>query len=88
MGDSMEPRIKDGEFVVAAPNHAVTNGDEVLVKSKDGRVMIKILGFARGRLHQLPVGQPEARIVKIPNGDIEKLDFIEAIVKASAWVPD
>ncbi|AOY96883.1 repressor [Cupriavidus sp. USMAA2-4] len=88
VGDSMEPRIKDGEFVVAAPNHAVTNGDEVLVKSKDGRVMIKILGFARdGYTSFLSVNQKHG-IVKIPNGDIEKLDFIEAIVKASAWVPD
>ncbi|AOZ06728.1 hypothetical protein BKK80_13565 [Cupriavidus malaysiensis] len=88
VGDSMEPRIKDGEFVVAAPNHSVTNGDEVLVKSKDGRVMIKILGFARdGYTSFLSVNQKHG-IVKIPNDDIEKLDFIEAIVKASAWVPD
>ncbi|MDE1009988.1 MAG: hypothetical protein OSB38_30450, partial [Paraburkholderia fungorum] len=37
IGDSMLPRIKDGEFVVIEPNHPVENGDEVLVKAKDGR---------------------------------------------------
>lgn len=88
VGDSMEPRIKDGEFVVIEPNHAVTNGDEVLVKSKDGRVMVKILGFARdGYTSFLSVNQKHG-IVKIQTSDIEKIDFVAAIVKASAWRPD
>jgi phage repressor protein C with HTH and peptisase S24 domain len=87
-GDSMEPRIKDGEFVVIAPNHPVQNGDEVLVKSKDGRVMVKMLGFTRdGYTTLLSVNQTH-KPIKIPAGDIEKVSFVEAIVKPSAWRPD
>jgi phage repressor protein C with HTH and peptisase S24 domain len=88
VGDSMEPRIKDGEFVIVEPNHPVTNGDEVLAKSKDGRVMVKILGYTRdGYTHLLSVNQSH-KTIKIPATDIDKLSFIAAIVKASAWRPD
>jgi phage repressor protein C with HTH and peptisase S24 domain len=88
VGDSMEPRIKDGEFVVIEPNHPVTNGDEVLVKSKDGRVMVKILGYSRdGYTHCLSVNQSH-KTIKIPAEEIEELSFVAAIVKASAWRPD
>lgn len=88
VGDSMEPRIKDGEFVVIEPNHAVTNGDEVLVRSKDGRVMIKLLGYTRdGYTHLLSVNQSH-KTIKIPVTEIEQLAFVGAIVKPSAWRPD
>lgn len=88
VGDSMEPRIKDGEFVVVEPSHPVTAGDEVLVKSKDGRVMIKILGYTRdGYTHLLSVNQSH-KTIKIPVEEIDQMDFVAAIVKASAWRPD
>ncbi|UXC37163.1 S24 family peptidase [Cupriavidus gilardii] len=88
VGDSMEPRIKDGEFVVIEPNQSVSSGDEVLVRSKDGRVMIKILGYSRdGYTHLLSVNQSH-KTIKIPVGEIEELSYVAAIVKASAWRPD
>jgi SOS-response transcriptional repressor LexA len=40
-GDSMEPEFKAGDRVVVAPNLEARNGDVVLVKLKDGRVMFK-----------------------------------------------
>lgn len=40
-GDSMEPEIKAGDRVVVAPNLEPRNGDIVLVKLKDSRVMLK-----------------------------------------------
>lgn len=43
-GDSMEPEIKAGDRVVIAPNLEPRNGDIVLVKLKDGRVMLKKFG--------------------------------------------
>jgi phage repressor protein C with HTH and peptisase S24 domain len=87
-GQSMEPRIRDGEFVVVAPNHPVTNGDEVLVKSRDGRVMVKVLGYARdGYTTLLSVNQTH-KPIRILSADIERMSFIEAIVKPSAWRPD
>lgn len=88
VGDSMEPRIKDGEFVIVEPNRDVTNGDEVLAKSKDGRVMVKILGYTRdGYTHLLSVNQSH-KTIKIPVAEIDKLSFVAAIVKPSSWHPD
>lgn len=84
----MEPRIKDGEFVVIEPNHAVAAGDEVLVRSKDGRVMIKILGYTRdGYSAFLSVNQSH-KTVKISAAEVEELSFVAAIVKPSAWRPE
>jgi SOS-response transcriptional repressor LexA len=40
-GDSMEPEFKAGDRVVVAPNLEARNGDVVLAKLKDGRVMLK-----------------------------------------------
>jgi SOS-response transcriptional repressor LexA len=40
-GDSMEPELKAGDRVVVAPNLEARNGDIVLVKLTDGRVMVK-----------------------------------------------
>jgi phage repressor protein C with HTH and peptisase S24 domain len=40
-GDSMEPEVKAGDRVVIAPGLEPRNGDTVLVKLKDGRVMLK-----------------------------------------------
>lgn len=88
VGDSMEPRIKDGEFVVIEPGHVVESGDEVLVKSNDGRVMVKTLAYKRGgAAHLLSVNMTHAT-VKIPLEQIQHMHFVAAIVKASAWRPD
>jgi repressor LexA len=43
-GDSMEPSFLAGDRVVVAPNLEARNGDVVLVKLKDGRVMLKKFG--------------------------------------------
>lgn len=84
-GDSMLPRIKDGEFVVIEPNHQVENGDEVLVKAKDGRVMIKILLYQRaGRTHLMSVNTEHAPLA-IETEKIERLHYVAAIVKPSMW---
>jgi SOS-response transcriptional repressor LexA len=40
-GDSMEPSFRAGDRVVVAPNLEARNGGVVLVKLKDGRVMLK-----------------------------------------------
>lgn len=84
-GDSMMPRIKDGEFVVIEPNHPVENGDEVLVKATDGRVMIKILLYQRmGRTHLMSVNS-EHQPIAIATDKIEKMHYVAAIVKQSMW---
>ncbi len=42
-GDSMLPLYRDGDTLIVAPNEAVRRGDRVVVRTKDGEVMAKIL---------------------------------------------
>jgi DNA-binding transcriptional regulator YiaG len=87
VGDSMRPRIKDREFVVVEPNHVIEPGDEVLVKSKDGRVMVKEFLYERaGRVHLISVNETHAPIA-IEKGNIEKMHYVGWIAKPSAWRP-
>jgi DNA-binding transcriptional regulator YiaG len=87
VGDSMRPRIKDREFVVVEPNHVVEPGDEVLVKSKDGRVMVKEFLYERaGRVHLISVNETHAPIA-IDKDNIEKMHYVGWIAKPSAWRP-
>jgi hypothetical protein len=84
-GDSMLPRIKDGEFVVIEPSHPVEAGDEVLVRAIDGRVMVKTFLYARGgRTHLSSINENHAPIV-IASERIERMHFVGAIVKSKYW---
>lgn len=87
-GDSMRPRVQDGEFVVIEPNDPPIPGDEVLVKHKDGRVMIKKFLYERDhRLHLLSVNDahpPKA----FPLSEIELFHRVVAILKKDLWLPE
>lgn len=87
-GESMRPRVKHGEFVVVEPNHSVTNGDEVLVKSQDGRVMVKELAYVRDGVVHLSSVNERHGMLRIPQDQIERMHYVAGIVKASAWRPD
>ena len=83
----MEPRIRDGESSWSNPTRPWPAATSVLVKSRDGRVMVKILGYTRdGYTHFLSINQNH-KTVKIRAEEIEQL-FVSAIVKASSWRPD
>ena len=87
-GDSMKPRIQAGEFVVVEPNQQAAPGDEVLVKAKDGRVMVKRYLYRRdGRVHLLSVNEAHGPTA-IDEEDIEAMHYVAAIVKASRWVTE
>ena len=42
-GDSMEPVYRDGDTVIISPEANIRRGDRVVVKTKDGEVMAKLL---------------------------------------------
>ncbi|MDR2173644.1 MAG: hypothetical protein LBE32_05515 [Burkholderiales bacterium] len=46
-GDSMYPRVQDGEWIVAEPSVEAQIGDDVIVGLKDGRSMVKRLQWIR-----------------------------------------
>jgi phage repressor protein C with HTH and peptisase S24 domain len=81
VGDSMRPRIKNGEFVIVEPNRPPTPGDEVLVKAHDGRVMVKVLLYTRDGLTYLQSINESHPSISIPTPDIEKMHYIAAIAK-------
>lgn len=84
-GDSMLPRVKDGEFVVVEPSHPVEPGDEVLVRSHEGKVMVKTFLYARaGRTHLSSTNENHPPIV-IDSDKIERVHFVGAIVKSKYW---
>ncbi|SDV49231.1 LexA family transcriptional regulator [Chitinasiproducens palmae] len=87
-GDSMMPRIRDGEFVIIEPNHPVMPGDEVLVRAHDGRVLVKTFLYKRdSRVHLLSVNREHAPIA-IDEGDVDQMHYVVAIVKPAMWMPD
>jgi len=42
-GDSMKPAYRDGDVVVVSPGTPIRRGDRVVVKTRDGEVMVKEL---------------------------------------------
>lgn len=87
-GDSMSPRIEAGEFVIVEPSFPVKPGKTVLLKSKDGRVMVKkFLYEAAGRTYLISVNKTHPPI-SFAKEEIEKIHFVRAIVDADAWLPD
>jgi len=87
-GESMRPRVKHNEFVVVEPSTEIQNGDEVLVKSLDGRVMVKELAYVRDGIVHLSSVNERHGMLRIPQDQIERMHFVGGIVKRSAWRPD
>ncbi|GLQ53163.1 S24 family peptidase [Devosia nitrariae] len=79
-GDSMEPLYREGERLIVSPTEQVRRGDRVVVRTRDGEVMAKILARQTARqieLHSLnPVYEP--RIL-----DIEEVEWMARIIWAS-----
>jgi len=61
-GDSMEPLYREGDRIVVSPTEQVRRGDRVVVKTRDGEVMAKILARQTAKqieLHSLnPAYEP------------------------------
>lgn len=88
VGDSMKPRIKDGEFVVVYPNHTPGPGDEVLVRFTDGRVMVKEMLYIRDNvLHLLSINEAHGKVTA-PLSEVEKIHYVAAIAKKATWAPE
>jgi phage repressor protein C with HTH and peptisase S24 domain len=79
-GDSMEPLYREGDRIVVSPTEQVRRGDRVVVKTRDGEVMAKVLARQTGKqieLHSLnPAYAP--RIF-----DLIDIEWIARIIWAS-----
>lgn len=86
VGDSMEPRIRSGEYVLIEPNRGYLAGDEVLVKTSCGQSMIKVFMFCRdGQVRLLSVNDAHIPLT-IAETAIELIHPVGAILKASRYV--
>lgn len=79
-GDSMRPRIKSGEYIVAEPNTEAMPGDDVVVKLKNDKAMVKELLWQRDG--EVSLGSINASVppITIPSEEIVSIHRVAAIV--------
>lgn len=89
IGDSMEPRIRSGEFVMVEPSKPYFPGDDVLVQFKDGTLtqsVVKVFMYERdGLVRLLSVNDTHAPM-SIERERILKIHSVGAILKPSRYV--
>jgi SOS-response transcriptional repressor LexA len=80
-GDFARPRVKPGEYLIIEPDIECQPGDEVLIKTRGGRWLIKVLHARRGAfIELLPLGE-EHKIITLDAADIELMHYIAGIAK-------
>jgi len=71
-GDSMQPLYRDGDVIVVSPTAQLRRGDRVVVRTKDGEVLVKVLHRQTAKtleLHSLnPAHPPRVLEVKDVEG--------------------
>jgi phage repressor protein C with HTH and peptisase S24 domain len=79
-GDSMKPAYRDGDVIIVSPGAPVRRGDRVVVKTKDGEVMVKELRRRTAKVIELQSLNPAHKDRVI---DAKNIDWIARIVWAS-----
>lgn len=79
-GDSMLPVYRQGDMIVVSPNAAVRKGDRVVVKTKRGEVMAKVLQRQSAKQIELASFNPDHELKVLP---VEDVQWIARIIWAS-----
>ncbi len=69
-GDSMKPAYRKGDIIVVSPAAPVRKGDRVVVKTKDGEVMVKELRRKTTKSVELKSLNAEHRDRTLPMADV------------------
>jgi phage repressor protein C with HTH and peptisase S24 domain len=69
-GNSMEPAYRDGTVIIVSPSASVRRGDRVVVKSKDGEVMVKELKRRSSKSLELRSLNPEHKERTLPMREV------------------
>ncbi len=80
LGDSMEPVYRDGDTVIVSPQANVRRGDRVVVKTKSGEVMVKLLVRQTAHKVDLKSLNPAHEDRSL---DIEHVEWIARVVWAN-----
>jgi phage repressor protein C with HTH and peptisase S24 domain len=79
-GDSMLPLYRDGDIIVVSPKAQMRRGDRVVVRTRDGEVLVKVLHRQTPRqveLHSLNPAHPPRTI------DVKDIEGMGRIIWAS-----
>jgi phage repressor protein C with HTH and peptisase S24 domain len=79
-GDSMKPAYRDGDIIVVSPGTAIRRGDRVVVKTKEGEVLVKELKRRTTKTLELQSLNPSHPDRTFTPGEV---DWIARIVWAS-----
>ncbi len=79
-GDSMEPLFRDGDLVIVSPQANIRRGDRVVVKTKSGEVMTKLL--LRQSVHKVEL-QSLNPAHEDRSLDVEDVEWIARVVWAN-----
>ena len=79
-GDSMQPVYRPGDFIIVSPNASVRKGDRVVVKTKRGEVMAKVLQRQTAKTIELASFNTEHELKILP---VEEVQCIARIIWAS-----
>ncbi|HHR6131919.1 TPA: helix-turn-helix domain-containing protein [Providencia alcalifaciens] len=85
VGDSMIPRIKEGEFVIIEPNHAYSPGDEVLLVTSSEETMVKTYLYKRDGYIYLSSINDAHPPIKVEQIKVDKIHYVAGIAKPSLW---
>ncbi len=69
-GDSMKPAFRDGDTIIVSPAAPVRRGDRVVVKTRDGEVMVKELRRKNSKNVELRSLNTEHRDRTLPMSDV------------------
>jgi phage repressor protein C with HTH and peptisase S24 domain len=69
-GNSMEPAYRKGDIIVVSPAAPVRKGDRVVVKTKDGEVMVKQLARKTAKSIELHSLNPDHPARTLPMSDV------------------
>lgn len=80
-GEKLEPRIVSGEYLVVEPGTKLQSYDEVLIKRKDGKYLIRVLLTGRGKEWRYADPNTMVQDPDFDPNDIEEMAYIAAILK-------
>ncbi|HDR1420314.1 LexA family transcriptional regulator [Pasteurella multocida] len=85
-GSSMEPRIHSGEFVLVEPQSPFSNGDDVFIRTKDGKNMIKILDYQKDGEYRFSSINNDHKPFNLAIDEVELVYYVAGILKKSRFV--
>ena len=79
-GNSMQPLYRDGDVIIVAPGASVRRGDRVVVRTREGQVMAKVLQRRTARSIELGSVNPDFPDLQF---GVEEIEWMARILWAS-----